>query len=219
MELADNDCEMCLLKFNLKTEHIKRQKRRIVIDVYKKQGYPTDKIYSTLATDEGKELINSVTNKQLLEVHYQSYEEQRKKIGLFCATTSSTNPDMWDKYAARGTGVCIQYKFPTLLNKGFYTLTVNYDAEMLGENLYDKNGEQMDFPLHRWMFTKRIKYAFENEIRLVSNYNILGISEPIKEVFTGIFYGKETSQADIDDLEKIIHTVGYTFDKGIKVVY
>ena len=216
-QLRDNDCEMCLLNINQGKEYIKKYKRKAAKIALASQGMPTHDIYDFFRTEKGKEFINQVSEKQVVESLIAGYEEQRSKIGLFCLTTSNDNSEMWEKYADNAKGVCIQYKFPSLFNKAFYSFTVNYDSEMKPLNLFDKQGSQLDLPLYRWLFTKRIDYKFENEIRLMSNLGEVGISAPIKEVFTGLFYGKNTLQSDIDDLESSVKNVGSSFTVGRKI--
>ena len=87
---------------------------------------------------------------------------------------------------------------------------------MLKFNICDKNGEVDYLQFLRWCYTKSIEYEFEDEVRIISNIGQVGITQPVKEVFTGLYYGKETIQSDIDTLDEIVGKGGYSFKQGIR---
>ena len=125
----------------------------------------------------------------------------------------------WNDYADKGKGVCIEYKFKTLYNQAFIGFKVNYDPDMKPLNYFDKNGKLDTVSLHRWLFTKRISYTEEDEVRLVCKLGFFGVFQPNIDVFNGLYYGNNTSAADIEILERLLKDGGYSFDKGVKANY
>jgi len=92
-------------------------------------------------------------------------------------------------------------------------LTVNYDGQMQSFDYFDAKGEIDNVTFHRWVFTKRESYAFEEEVRVVENFGYRGIVHFPLYYFTGVHAGDHTSPDDIREVEAIIKQVGYSLDK------
>lgn len=86
-------------------------------------------------------------------------------------------------------------------------------------NYFKRNGKPDEVSLHRWLFTKRTIYSIEDEVRLVSKVGCVGIFQPPIEVFNGLYYGKDTSLTDIEEIELLLKNGGFSFDKGERAIY
>jgi hypothetical protein len=203
-ELKDNDLEMALLIFNLSSEM---------------QAKELDKVCAALLQNGHNKNWVEARRKQIncVEMLTHSYKSLQKKLGFFCATTSNNNSRMWNDYADKNKGVCIEYTIP-FFNPHYYSFKVNYDKKYNPMDLYDKDGNVNEVSVQRWYFTKRIQYEFENEIRVFYPYDS-GIFHVDKRAFTGLFYGHETSPNDIVELEELLINSGYSFNKGVKAIY
>ena len=124
---------------------------------------------------------------------------------------------MWQDYADTNKGVCIEYTIP-FFNPHYYSFSVNYDRDFKPMDLYDKDGKEIEAVVQRWYFTKRLRYEFEDEVRVFFPDGS-GIFTVDKRAFTGLYYGKETTQADIDELELLLKNGNYSFNQGIRVNY
>jgi len=214
VELNDNDFELALL-INPPIEI-----RKKIVAFYFKKANPnaTDRdVNIYLNNGDGK---RRMLNDFCLKMVRESYGKLREKYAIFCATTSPNNAEMWnnEKYGDSGKGVCIEYQLP-LINSNYYTLKVFYDKDFKPFGTYNKAGLLNEVSVQRWYFTKRLKYEFEDEVRVFTDKGSgLGLFKK-DEVFTGIYYGEHTSDVDITALELLLKNGGYSFDKGVKAIY
>jgi len=211
-ELDDNDFEIDLLNFNLNAQHQRRKISESIIKADIRAGKSLKQVQRYLASPAGKAYLES---QNYIETSRQSYRSLHDKIRLFCATTTNDNKRLWDQYANKGTGVCIEYSFPSICTKHYVAFKVFYDPDFLSFDLFDDNGKELFTSIYRWAFTKRAQYAFEDEIRLVTTSLPRIVPFP-RQVFTAVYYGPNTSQSDIDDIERLLQN-GYSFTHGRRI--
>lgn len=158
-ELDDNDMDMSLFELNLTEEQkVARVEEMFQMSLKERNKRSLQKVYSKILPINifSAKLSNDVIKQLILE----GYEEQRKNVGIFCLTKRNDNREMWRSYADNDKGVCIEFKFPTLYNKLFYTFCVSYIKEK-PTNLFNDNMEQNNLAVHRWLFTKSKQYERE----------------------------------------------------------
>ena|ERR1022692_3973494 len=97
--------------------------------------------------------------------------------------------------------------------------TVGYDDEMKPLKYLNDDGKANNVSIHRWLCTKRKSYKDEDEIRLLSGIGKVGIFPVPIQVFTGLYYGKQTPPEHIEELELLLKEVGYSFTKATKAIY
>ena len=229
IELDDNDLENCLLYHNYSQRLLQQERKSQFNNIFKEQQYShglnlhnrqqrrRQLHKSPLGKALKKEFSTDIFRKALID----AFENEKNNIGLFCATTSSHKKYMWEseKYGDCERGFCIEYKFQSLYNSLFNAYTVGYDNEMKPLNYLDNNDKVRNVSVIRFLCTKRKSYSEEDEIRLLSGVGKVGIIPVPIEVFTGLYYGKQTPQAHIDELDLLINEVGYSFRKAEKATY
>jgi hypothetical protein len=227
IELKDNDLDSGLLYHNYPQKYIQQQQKKLFNDSLKEDFKDELQLHNRKArrnflhTDPlGKAMKNKFNGNVIVDEHLKAFEDQKNTIGIFCATKSSDKKEMWEsKYADFEKGFCIEYKFPSLYNDVFNGFTVNYDDEMKPLNYLDRSGKQDNISIYRWLFTKKSSYKWEDEIRLISKKDKVGIYIVPIEMFAGLYYGKKTPPEHIEELELILKEGGYSFTKAIKAIY
>jgi Protein of unknown function (DUF2971) len=218
--LQAEDLEPELLIMNLNIKQLRELKTKTFIKSMVDHNYKTyQQAKDFFKTAEGKKLLNTGDYKAILR---ESFLTTHTSFRLFCATTSNNNSRMWKEYADNETGVCIEYKFPTFYTSHYVSFKVFYDKEFKSFNFFDKYGNVDTISAYRWIFTKREKYNFEDEVRIITDRNngdfpFIDFKFP-KQIFTGVYYGKFTKQNDIEEIGVLLQN-GYSFSNGERIVY
>lgn len=204
-ELNDNDLHSLFLNPSVSEEN----KNRITLDLIRKHDlYPNLKQY--LDGEKGLSKLNEVFSLEVFNnAIITSYEEQRQNIGIFCLTSDNSNVYMWNKYADNSKGVCLQFNFPHLFTKLFYTFTVAYNLELNSGMIFNEDTSVNSLTINRWFFTKSKRYEIEKEVRMVSDKNI-GICPFPRKYLTGIQYGKNIATKDFNEIEKLLRQANYS---------
>lgn len=208
-ELKDNDLDVSLLEARVDED----TKKKILANVLKRNLNPQ---FAAFMEAQLENPAVNIPNDEFVSVLLKGFENERNRYGLFCATTDYRSEFMWNKYAEAGRGVCLEFKFPSLYTKMFYTFTVAYDSEFKPSKLFNEDGTVNSVSVNRWLFTKHSRYALESEVRMMTETSI-GITPFPKEYLTGIFYGRETSDSDKNLLEGLLANGEYGLNKGIVI--
>lgn len=217
--INDNDLELGLLNINLSSNQLRKQMEEGLIDslIYKENYQAKDAIQFVKSTT-GRNLIDTISQEKSKEILLDSFLSAHQNVGLFCATVCNNDKQMWYKYGNKGKGVCIEYKLPSLFTNIYFALKVFYYKEFKSFELYDSRGCINNISLYRWLFTKKDCYAFEKEIRIIMHPIEDEFCDLIsKDLFTGIYYGRNTSIKDIEYLEELL--IGYSFKYGKRAEY
>ena len=217
VELDDFDFELGLL-----SKPLIEQQRKIIAFYFKQTnpGATANDVINYFKNGEGKGLMVNGFCQRMIK---NSYGKLRDVYKIFCATTTPNNAEMWNnpKYGESGKGFCIEYQLPLICSK-YYTLKVYYDKDLKPFGTYDKKGNLNEVSVQRWYFTKKLKYKDEDEVRIFSDkfgaYD-RGIVPFPKEVFTGLYYGKNTSPNDRLELELLLKYGGYSFKTINEAIY
>lgn len=216
-ELKDNDMELCLLNLNLNLKQLREKKITGLMNALMNNGGQTYKqAREFVKSKKGQEFLISMPTQDYKNILLQSYGSMHDVYRFFCATTSNCNPQMWENYAKNHTGVCIEYKFPTFFTSEYFAFKVYYDSEFKPFDFYDEKCKENLMSVYRWFYTKRERYKFEDEVRLVTSRKEEIFLFP-QEIITGVYYGRETSQKDIEEIERLL--IGYSFIRGQYAVY
>jgi hypothetical protein len=190
-ELNDNDLDITLLDFSVTVA----TKKKVFSKIIRKNLDPALAEFLEHLTIPNSTTI--IPDDEFVKMLSYGYLNERKKFGLLCLTTDNENDFMWEKYAENHRGVCMEFKFPTLYNKLFYTFTINYGSTKPFK-YFNEDGSVNSLAVNRWLFTKDKIYSREKEVRLLSENN-LGIHPFPKKNLIGIHFGKLTSEDDIID--------------------
>jgi hypothetical protein len=115
-----------------------------------------------------EDAIAALPIEKFLEVHKDFYSQIRKTALIFCTTTNPTSTKMWYDYALDDTGICFSLPLrPDFHVKPVVAVSrkVKYSDEIISLRQYPKTTEELSLAIYNWVFSKRIKYCFENEIR------------------------------------------------------
>ena len=212
-ELNDNDLDTSLLNPTVS----EAEKIKITQEIIKKHSDLHPELNQYIDPEYGAFKLQQIfTDLDFNLATLQGYEAQKKSVGIFCSTTNKTNKYMWEKYAESHTGVCLEFRFPTLFNKIFYTFTVTYDFEFNSGMLFNKDGSVNSLTINRWLFTKSKKYDIENEVRIITE-NSIGICPFPKKLLTGVIYGRDISDKDVFEIDELLARGGYLFKQGERV--
>lgn len=210
-ELGDNDLDMALLEVNLTDEQVTTKKEKDFRKSLRENLKMTEsEIEERVGSPFGRNFLDRINTDTYRHQILNSYKVIPKEFRFFCATISNNDKEMWDsKYTDFGFGLCIEYDLPREC-KYYYTLMVNYDKEYKSFGMFNDPDLVDEIAMQKWYFTKKEEYTFEKEVRLFTHkpFRFLKVH---KEHFTGLFYGKKTTQTDIDTIEKILKDVGYSF--------
>jgi len=216
LELDDNDLEHSFLKTNAGEDDLCKIKKKAFINVMKNKNYTDEQIGNFINNPIFNEISKTLPSDLLVKETHKVLDTFRSQYSIACLTTSNNNERMWYEYAKKGKGFCIEYKFASLFTKMFTAFKVRYDDNSF--DIYeDLEKNLLNFEsLTKWLYTKRTVYAFEDEVRLMK---VGPCFLPLpKEIFTGIYYTKNTKQKYIDAIEKLLQS-GFTFSKGKKIDY
>ena len=208
-DLDDNDLDVSLLDLtitpnvqNLITKNILRKNLNPgLVEILEKE---LDKPNSQVRIPP-QEFIDNIIN---------GYIEERKRYGVFCLTTDNRNGKMWQEYADNYNGVCLEFRFPNLFTKLYHTFTVAYNSNLKLGRLFNDDGTLNSLTVNKWLFTKNEKYANECEVRLLTENK--GIYPFPKRFLNNIYYGKDISLEDSNELERLLREGDYSFYKGEK---
>jgi hypothetical protein len=225
-ELNANDFDRDRIIMDFTPDYLEDTKHRAFIEALKHSKGCTEneaELYLKTAhgrRDYAKYPIDRIKDK-LIHFHKTDVPNQ---AGIFCVTTSNKNAHLWERYGTndskqKDAGVCIEYKFPSLISNEFMAFRVNYDPYNSTFNYLGPDGKINRVDIYKWAITKPHQYSGEDEIRLILSELNPGLLKIPKDVFTGVYYGKKTAQSDIEEIESIIKNVGYSFDKGIRISY
>jgi hypothetical protein len=212
-ELNDNDLDVNLFDLGV-TEETQKKILNKIIHKNVEPNLAKFLEYNLTKSNSKFNLPTEVFTKEL----EKGYLTERTKFGIFCLTNDNKNANMWKKYGENNKGVCLEFKFPSLYTKMFYTFTVNYVSELTPYKLFDEDGSVNSLSVNRWLFTKHDKYSYEKEVRMVTE-NRIGINPFVKEFLAGIHYGKLTSENDINDLEVLLQCGEYNIVNGKRIEY
>lgn len=154
--------------------------------------------------------------KPLIEIAYQA----RKVIGLCSLAESSDNDDLWNEYAAKHTGYCVEYDITDYeLNKDI--LPVIYDdnrktniiiqlvGSFIGQMIIGMSNSQIyadATQFIRLFLTKNTEWSYQNEWRLIGRAN----DKPKAPKIKCIYLGKNIDESNKQQMIKFASSKGIT---------
>lgn len=125
------------------------------------------------------------TKKHLIDnIITKSIEEEKKKLGIFCASSSKDNLLLWAHYADSHKGICLEFDIKKSPETFILPQKVVYNDQYPHYN-YFKERDQIMKPL----FHKSNVWSYEEEFRIikVNQPNIL--RDVNKEALSGVIFG------------------------------
>lgn len=128
--------------------------------------------------------------------------EKIKGARVCCFSLINDNELMWAHYAAKSTGVCLEFN-SNLSETGFIDLSISEIGE--GVVVYDSHerlnylsADRMDL-LHRIFFCKKPIWAYEKEFRLITLGNYPDLQKFHLKFLTAVYFGIKFPETKIND--------------------
>jgi len=182
------DCNDNLVSFNIKEKDIenfvkthfpgRRQEKRKEIRLHKKQP------------ESFKNALKS------------SLSDIIKEQGICCFSRTYKNILMWSHYADRHKGICIGFN-PRKSKTINLILHVSYEQDFRTVEYFSEKEEA----LMSMMITKSIDWQYEEEMRIIKDYN--GRLPFEKECVQQIIFGCRTLDSDKKQIKELINNNGY----------
>jgi hypothetical protein len=132
-------------------------------------------------------------------------DDCRKDLGLFCMSRTANEPELWERYADNGNGVCISIEIPdNLIGKEYWK--VDYVSQkklplviFLKAALYREYRKEAYYSI---LLTKTKQWEKESELRYVAiNQNVL---VPMNCSIKQVIFGSQVNNRDRADLTNLI---------------
>lgn len=112
--------------------------------------------------------------------------------GVYCLSERPDIAQMWDKYAAKHSGICLDMSFPEVLSAA---RQVRYVSPLPTLNARDLSMDELADAL---LFTKETKWSFECEWRIIEREFPKGPHYFRVPLVKGVIFGARTPSEDIE---------------------
>lgn len=123
--------------------------------------------------------------------------------GCLSLTESADNILMWTHYADEGRGVCVGFDITEDPCFFLFPQKVNYDNEVVTLNYLKERNKIME-PLYH----KNLKWEYEKEYRVIK-VGFKGLRPFAKESLCSITFGYRVTESEINEIKKMVKTLGY----------
>ena len=150
-------------------------------------------------------------------VFAEMIEKCRSEIGLACFATSPTNQVMWDRYAGKGEGVCIEIESPdsvlhTQLHPVQYPSRKQLHVDQLLSSFTRPSSAKLIYEVA--LLSKPAHWATEAEVRFVSRRQDIGVKISDSRI-VHLYIGAKLRSSAVSQLEALIATLPYALPTSI----
>ena len=181
--------------------------------------------YINKARDDKRRLKKLVlkNDKGFLEGMRSGIIDARNSVGVCCFSKLNDNEVMWGHYAEKNTGICLGFDFQPIETRKECVLIIEevvYKDEIKPISYFSEK----DAAVKQWIFTKKIKWSYEYEVRAFINnknciYNWQGkdLFDFEKVCLKEIYFGTKVLRSDIEVILDLLETCGYNVKVKMKM--
>jgi hypothetical protein len=172
-----------------------------------------------MSATKRKGLLQKTSINFFKKTYRELLELQRERSMVFCASAINNDILMWSHYANCHKGVCLGIMMPPIVDSlDCITMRVNYTDVIKPKKFYTQDLDKRHIAVMYWVFTKAACWSYEKEIRsfIRNETNQLKVNkdkcidvELQPSQLTEIYFGLETSDKDISDIQSIVREKGY----------
>lgn len=166
-----------------------------------------------------KQVVENIVHKEfrdsLVQVMERAYKDRENKgisefmldlllnkVGVTCFTISNDNSLMWAHYADSNKGVCLEFDYSDKGDIPFIEKVI-YSEDYPTANLF-KNFERIGEELRRACITKRKKWEYEKEYRMIHTEKAKCYIPFTPKILKGVIYGYKMNGESKKDLIEIL---------------